>query len=240
MQQALLRLLPQRAAQFHLRHGLAGEPHQAAALPLREFARAGIEDADGPDRLPLVGPQQGTGVEAQAGIAADERVACKARVARGVGHVEEVVVQDRLPTEGGFERRLAHTEADLRLEELPPVADEIDHRDRRLAQLGGSLRNLVEILLARGVEQPIAVQGTKARSLLLAHRGGIHCSDRLGLDAVFHHGGPGEAKVRPDLVSTGSRRLTGLRRETPSSRSSRSGRCRRPDAAAYSPSRQGR
>ena len=209
MQQALLRLLPERAAQFHLRHGLTGEPHQAAALPLREFARPGVEDADGADRLPLGGLQQGAGVEAQAGLAADQGIAGEAWVARGVRHVEEVVVQDGLPTEGGLERRLAHAEADLRLEELPPVADEVDHRDRCLAQLGGGLRDFVEILLARRVEQPVAVQGAKARSLSLARRGGVHRADRIGGTGLFQHARPAQAKVRP--IERQWRRVNGRR-----------------------------
>jgi hypothetical protein len=106
-------------------------------------------------------------------------------------------VQDGLPAEGGLERRLAHAEADLRLEELSPLADEADQRDGRLAQLGGGLRDLVEILFARRVEQPVAVQGAKARSLSLARRGGVHRSDRLGATGLFHHAGPAQAKVRP-------------------------------------------
>ena len=71
-----------------------------------------------------------------------------------------------MAAEGGLQRRLTHAQAHLGLEELPPITDQIDHGDRRPADLRRQLRQVVEITLARGIQHLIAVQRKQALGLV--------------------------------------------------------------------------
>ena len=147
--------------------------------------RLRVEHADGADGMTVGRLQQGARIEAQAGVAGDQRISLEARIAARVRDTKEVFLEDFLPAEGALQRRLAHAQADLRLEELAPVADEVDRRDERLAEIGGGFGDLVEVLLARRIQQSVAVECAKAFDLLVAHRGAIHERGRPGRSDWF-------------------------------------------------------
>ena len=203
VQQALLGLLAQGAAQLHLRHRLAGEPEQARALPVAELMGLGVEDADGADWMTVGGLQQRPGVEAQPRLPRDERIALEARVPRRVGYVEEILLQDSLATERSFDWRLPYAQSDFGLEELPPVPDQVDHRDGSPAQLGGRLGNLVEILLTRRVDQAVTVEGAQARRFVLAYAGEVHRNGSFARSGWFRERGSRAAKVWPPAINIG-------------------------------------
>lgn len=89
------------------------------------------------------------------------------------------MLQDHLPPERGVEWRLPDTEVDLGFEELPLVSVQVDHSNRRLAQLGGGLRDVVEVLLTRRVEQAIPVVEAQVRGFILACAGEDPSRNRL-------------------------------------------------------------
>ena len=115
--------------------------------------------------MSLGGLQQGAGVEAKAGFARHQGVAPEARVAGRVRNVEEILLQDGLPAERALQGGLAHAQPDLGLEELAPVGHEVHHRNGGLAKFGGGLRNLVEVLLPRRIQQAVMCQRAKACAL---------------------------------------------------------------------------
>ena len=172
--------LRRRPAQLERRHHLAGE--RPERLLLRRVERAGlmVEHADGADRQPLGRFQQRARIETQVRLARDERIAGKAPVLRRVGHLEILLLQQRLGAEGSLDRRLAYAQADLGLKELAAVADEVHDRDRHLADRGGEFGDLVERALARGVEHVVPRQRGQPQRLqdgrvigFAVHRSGL-------------------------------------------------------------------
>jgi hypothetical protein len=77
--------------------------------------------------------------------------------------IQKISLQDRLPAERSLQGRLTHAEANLGLEELPPIANEIHNSDRRTTDLGRKIGNIVEILLARCIKDVVAVERAQAR-----------------------------------------------------------------------------
>ena len=160
--------------QVELRHHLAGEHFQGALLQFGELLGRRVEHAQCADRMTLARLEQRARIEAQPGVARHQRIAGEARIGGRVGDEHELVLQDRLGAEGRLERRLAHAQTDLGLEELPPLRDQIDHADRRAADVGGELGDVVEHRLARGVEDVVAVQRLEATRLGILRAGIVH------------------------------------------------------------------
>ena len=83
-----------------------GQVREHGALVLVELARRAVDHAHGADALAAGHHDGRAGIEADVGIAGDQRVVGKARVARGVGHLEQRVVADRVVAERDVARRL--------------------------------------------------------------------------------------------------------------------------------------
>ena len=145
-------LLAQRLAEFELLYDLASQHAKRVDLNVTQAARDEIDHAHGSERVARLGSQECAGVKAQVRRPRDQRIAVEARILGGVRHDQQVLLKDRLGAEGRFERRLAYPEPDFGLEELPPFGDQVDDRNRGSADGGRQSRDVVEILLARGVE----------------------------------------------------------------------------------------
>lgn len=180
-ERGLLTPLPEGAPQFELRHHLMREDAQGLLLDGGEIARLVVEHANGADGMALGGLQERPGVELQMGLAGDQRIAREARVAGGVRDEEELLFQDRAGAERAVERRLAHAEADFRLEELAALADQVHDRDGRAADRRSECGDLVEPRFTRRVEDLVAVKGRQAGVL------GVEASDSHGRLYWFNH-----------------------------------------------------
>lgn len=84
--------------------------------------------------------QKGASIKAQMRLTSDQRVIGKACVLCGVGHDEQPGLQDGVGTDRDVERGLAHAQSDLGLEPLTVAVDEVDHRNRRFADIGRDVR----------------------------------------------------------------------------------------------------
>ena len=131
-----------------------------------------VEHAQGADRQPVLGLEQRTGIGTDMWFADHQRVAVEAGVAGEIRHDEQIVLQQRPGAERTFQRRRAHAETDLGFEELAVGGDQIDHRDRRIAQPGGQRGEFVERRLARRVHHRIARQRCQPPRLPLVD--GVH------------------------------------------------------------------
>jgi hypothetical protein len=157
-------------AQFEVRDHLATERFEGLELLRAQVAHAAIDHADRAHGATVRCDDRRTGIEADVGIAGDERVVGKALVFTGVPHDEHAVVEDRVRAEGDFARRLAHIEADDGLEPLPIRIDEADDRDRHVADARRERHDVVVDLLGQGVEDVVPPQ--RLESLLLVGRQG--------------------------------------------------------------------
>jgi hypothetical protein len=157
----------QRAALFELCHDLAGQYLQRALLNLGERTRTVIEDAERPDRQALFGLEQGPGVRADVRRTGDQGIACESSIQHGVGHDEKVMLEQGMDAEGGFERSRVEPQADFGLEELPLGIDEVDHRDRDIADRCDQIDDLVERSLSRRIHDAIASECGEALRLAI-------------------------------------------------------------------------
>jgi hypothetical protein len=133
----------------------------------------------------------------------------KRAVGGKVRHHEHPALQDGVAADGNVEGKFARADADLRLEPLPPVRDQVHDRDRRLEDHRGELGNVVEGRFPLGIEDVVTVQrsqpigfgkGEVGRFLLqgrLRHR---LTSSRQGRERTL-----GGAPPRPQLESRQSR-----------------------------------
>ena len=90
----------------------AAEHAQAVALQGGEAAGHAVDDAEGAEGLAGGVDERGAGVEADVGVAGDERVVVEARVVGGVLDLEDVGLEDRVGAEGDVSRGLGDVEAD--------------------------------------------------------------------------------------------------------------------------------
>jgi len=113
-------LLRQGASEFEFGHHLTRESLQRKRLLGRETVRAWrmIEHAQGPERQSVSCSQHGSGVEAQIRLTRDQRIGAEAGIEGGVRDHEQPTMLDGLGADAHVERRLAHAQADLRLENL--------------------------------------------------------------------------------------------------------------------------
>jgi hypothetical protein len=79
---------------------------------------------------------------------------------------KQAALADGVVADRHLARRLLHAEADRRLEPLPVGGDEIHGRDGRVADLGGHLGDVVEILLRGRVENLVFFEGLEPVRLL--------------------------------------------------------------------------
>ena len=137
---------------------------------LGQRARLVIEYAQRPDRQAIGGAQHRAGVEAEAFVPHAQRVVRHAFVLQRIGDLDEIAFEDDMAAQAGVDRGRAHPEPDLGLEPLPSLVDEIDNRYGRFANRRGDLDQFVEIALALGIEDTVAVQFAQPRFFLRMER----------------------------------------------------------------------
>jgi hypothetical protein len=169
------------AAQFQLRHHLPAQPREAGSLDGRQPARRPIHHAQGAEGVAVRGQQRRAGVEANPGIADDQRRTGEPRIARRVRHFHHFAPGDDVPAErdvaGGVDGRHAHSP----LEPLPMLVDERDERDGHVADLGRQLGQIVERLRGQGIEHAVVAQRPQARRLIWVRKLGRHGTRPSGL-----------------------------------------------------------
>jgi hypothetical protein len=67
-----------------------------------------------------------------------------------------------MSTDRNVERRLSDAQANLGLEPLARVLDQVDDGNGGAADMGGEPNHVIEVLLQRGIENAIAAQGDEA------------------------------------------------------------------------------
>jgi len=145
-------------AQFKLRHDLTREDGQRVFLACAQLARHVIEHAQRAERITFFRYQLDACIKTPLGRCTNQRVTGETLIQPQIGNDQQIVLQQRMRANRGIERHLAHPQADLGFEPLAVLGDEVDDRDRCLADLGEQARNVVERRLGRCIENTITVQ----------------------------------------------------------------------------------
>ena len=167
-------LLAQREAQVELAHDAVGQHAQRLALDLGQRARRGVEHAQRAEREPACRPEQRAGVKAEPAIGGAQRVGAHPRIGQRVGDLDEIIFEDDMAAQAGFQRGRADPEPDLRLEPLAVGVDEVDDRDRDFAHRRDERGDVVELGFPRRVEDVVAAQ--RGKPLCLPGVGGANIS----------------------------------------------------------------
>ncbi len=91
-------------------------------------------------------------------VAGHERIFGEARIGRRVLDLQRFGPENRLRTEGVLARRLRGRYPDLGFEPLSIAIEQADHRNGYIAQLRGNLRDPIEKLLGRRIENCMAIE----------------------------------------------------------------------------------
>ena len=105
--------------------------------------------------------------------------------------------------DGVVERHFPHAEADLRLEPLPALGDQVHDGDRRVQQAGSQEHEVVERLLGRRVENPVTIE--RAQAFGFVPRGGGHVPGHLQPEAFASSNRRGYGPRWPRPAYTGLR-----------------------------------
>ncbi len=179
LQQRLAFALQGAAAFIEQAHRGARQRAETVALGLGELARRGVQHADRAQRDTFFGDQRHAGVEARAGVAAHHLQVGEARVVGEVGHFQHVlgltdgVVAYRLAALG-----LRQFQADPCLEPLAVAVQQRQQRDRRVAQRGGDLHDVLVGGLGQAVDDAVAVEDTLALGFIGHGRRRVWCGSR--------------------------------------------------------------
>ena len=201
----------QGAAQFELRHDLAGQRLERGALRRGQAGgtRRAVQHAHRAERHARLGEQDGAAIEAQVRIAGDQRIGGEPRIRCQVGHDEDVGLLDGVGADRDVAPGLADAEPGLAREPLPRLVHQADERDRHLADMGSDLHEIVEHGVCRGVEDVVAPQRRQA----------------LGFRSRSAHAGASTASVMVPLARSFMER-TVQARTTPPATMSRAGQLR--------------
>ena len=123
--------------------------------------------------------QRRTRIKAQMKIPGHQRIVRKARILRGIGHGQHVMlIEDCMRTErhvpGSFD--VLHT--DTRLEPLPLAIDQTDQHDRRLEDMPRNPGQILERFFGQRIEDVVGAQSSQALQFIRRDGCGRH-SDRI-------------------------------------------------------------
>ena len=179
------RVLP---AQFELRHHLARQHRQSIALRVAEAAWHAVDQAQRAYGVALGTDQRRSGIETHTALADDERVIGESRVGASVVDDHHFGAADGVVAEGDLARRLAHGQADARLEPLALAVDQAHQRYRHLEPARGQRGDLVECSLCFGVEHRVVDQRLEALRFGVRQSGRLRHGECGELEAF--NGGP--------------------------------------------------
>ncbi len=165
------------AQQQRLHHRLR-QLGELELLLFAELARRAVDHAQRAQALAAGQHQRRAGVEADAGLAGDQRVVGEARIGARVGHGHHIALEDGVGAERKVARRLLHAgQAEVGLEPLALVVNQADQRDRRAGDLRGQAGEAVEQRLRRRVQHGQRAQARQALNFVGGQRRGSHvCS----------------------------------------------------------------
>jgi hypothetical protein len=169
-------LLRHRLAQLDLAHDLVRHRGQHELFLLAQALRPGtvVQHAQGAERDPVAGLEQGAGVEPQPGPAGDQQIAAKARIVQGIGHDHLLLFEQRMATDRVVQRHLARAQADLGLEPLAAARDQVDRGDRRIEELADQAHDVIERTLRRRIEDAVGIEDGEAGFLVEDGGAGRH------------------------------------------------------------------
>ena len=152
-QRQLEPVTPRRRRSFKCGHCLHRQRLKPAALHIADPVRAGfgVQHADGADRHAFAF-QHGACIKPQALGRSDQWVAREAVVAHQVRNNEGAAFGQCNPAYRNVKRQLALADADLGLEPLAIVGNEIDHGNRRVKQHSCEFRDAIEHSVSFGIE----------------------------------------------------------------------------------------
>ncbi len=169
-------LLPQREAQIQFAHHLAGKRVKGSLLEIIQRIGLVVQHAERSDWHAVLRLEQRAGIEAQAICGHAEFIVGRAGILVGVVDLDKIGAEHDVRADRGDQRGFARADADFGLEPLAVFIDQIDHRDRHIADLRGQFHDLIEIRLARRIEDFILAKGFQPERLLRV-RGGFHAAD---------------------------------------------------------------
>ena len=141
------------ASRLELSHRQRREIFQATQLRLTDAgSRLRIDHAQSPELEAFARDQRHARIEADPGLAGDQRIAREPLVLMCIGHQQYPVLQDGMSAERHIPGRLCGVQAMVRLEPLPVVIDQRDQRDRCPEQVAGQAGDAIEGLLRCRVE----------------------------------------------------------------------------------------
>jgi hypothetical protein len=115
------------------------------ALLWTQAVRAAMDYAYGSNALAVAREHWRAGIEADARPSGDEWIGGEARVARGIGHFQDVFMQDCMSTKRLVARELGDThKADVGLEPYPVFVNQTDQGDWRSARGGRHTSQRIE------------------------------------------------------------------------------------------------
>ncbi len=201
---------PDGGAHLQQRCRLPPQHLQRAVLVLRQVARHGVQHAQAPDRVALVGDQRSSGVEPDLRAGRHQRVLPEAGIGQRVLDDHHLVRRlQGARAEGELARDLGDVQARRGLEPVPLAVDQPDRRHGRAADRRHHDREIVEVGLRRGVEHLQRAQSGDAGVLVvvvhLAPAGSVRSAGLRGLGR-----GAGSLKARTDCPGTSSRNRADL------------------------------
>ena len=148
----------ERAAQFHLRHHLTRQGREHVALVLREQSRLVVEHTDRAERKPVWCAQQCAGIKSEMGDTEDQRIIGEAPIQRGIRNFHETLFENGVRAQRTVDRCFTDAESDFGFEPLPAVIDQVDDRDRGLADIAGKPCDIVECGFNGCIENAVRAQ----------------------------------------------------------------------------------
>ena len=176
----------QGVAQLQLVFDQSGQPLQGVTLLVVEGAWPLIDDAEGADQGALGAGNRHAGIEADAGVTGDQRVARKARIKGGVGYFHQCRLAYCVGTEGHFLRCFAGVQTDPALEPLALAINQRDQCDRSVQPACSQRRQVVEGLLAGGIHDVQRCQCGQTLLLVavaIVHAGSARLTSCVSLDS---------------------------------------------------------
>ena len=150
--------LMQGKPQFDLAHQLPAQHPQRGALQVGQNTRFGVQHAQCANRQPAVRQKRHARIKPDVFIAHDQRIVRCAHVARGVGNLDQIMLQDHMaanrPIQIGFGRIQPHA----RLEPLAGFIHQRNQGNRNLTNFRSQINDFIKLAFRLGVQNPKLAQ----------------------------------------------------------------------------------
>jgi len=144
---------------------MPGKDFQSLLLLLTQIARDLVDNAQRSERISIRSDERGAGVKADLRLRNNHRVLSEPGIQQRISDDEQVGLQNGMGAKGDVTRGFRHRRTHLRLEPLPLLVNEGNHRDGRFADARRELGQVIENRLRQRVQQVILPQDFKPFSL---------------------------------------------------------------------------